>query len=295
MDSLADFFEAGVGIRNLFAHRFEISSMHLKRWITCLIGLPFIILLIMNGGPLSFGVFAAMVCFIALREYFHIVFSPSNRALNDVVPLAGYLTGIMIVFAAYHHCFPGMLGVITANLLICGFIATFRFPTDPDILDALFKQFLGIIYIPLSLSCLILIRNGSEGISWLFFLLLLVAANDTGAYYFGSWFGKHKLCPHVSPGKTIEGFFGGLVVSMAVGAIFKSTVFPGFSWHITFLLFLAVGIVGPVGDLFESVLKRSFEIKDSGSLLPGHGGILDRIDALMFAAPVVYLFKEFLF
>jgi phosphatidate cytidylyltransferase len=294
MNSLSNFLETGVKISNLFAKRYDISLMHLQRWITSLIGLPFLILLIMKGGPLLFGTFAVFLCLVAMREYFHMVFAASGRSLFDIVPVLGYITGIAIVFAAYHHSFQGMLGVIMANILICGFITTFRFYADPLIMEALFKQFMGITYIPLLISCLILIRNGPEGIFWILFLLLMVAANDTGAYYAGSWFGKHKLCPNVSPGKTIEGFLGGLAALMLFGILFKACIFPAYSWGLMLLLFILVGIIAPTGDLFESVLKRTFHVKDSGNLLAGHGGILDRIDALMFAAPVVYLFKEFL-
>ncbi len=294
MHSLSNFLDAGLKIRNLFANHHDKSLMHLKRWITCLIGLPFLILLIMKGGPLLFTAFTGILCVVALREYFHMVFAASRRSLFDIVPVLGYITGIAILSAAYHHSFQGMMGFLTANIILCGFITVFRFPSDPLILEALFKQFLGITYIPLLISCLTLIRNSPEGILWIFFLLLMVAANDTGAYYAGSWFGKHKLCPNVSPGKTVEGFMGGLGALILFGSIFKAFIFPACSWGVMLFLFFLVGIVGPTGDLFESVLKRSYEVKDSGNLLPGHGGILDRIDALMFAAPVVYLFKEFL-
>jgi phosphatidate cytidylyltransferase len=249
----------------------------------------------MKGGPLLFAIFATFLCLMAMREYFRMVFAASSRSLFDIVPVLGYITSILIILAAYHHSFQGMMVVIMANILICGVVTIFRFHADPLIMEALFKQFAGIIYIPLFVSCLILIRNGAEGVVWIFFLLLMVAANDTGAYYIGSWYGKHKLCPDVSPGKTIEGFAGGLATLILSGILFKVCFLPAFSWGPMLFLFLLIGIVGPIGDLFESVLKRTFHFKDSGTLLPGHGGILDRIDALMFAAPVFYLFKEFLF
>jgi phosphatidate cytidylyltransferase len=110
----------------------------------------------------------------------------------------------------------------------------------------------------------------------------------------GSYLGKRKLCPNISPHKTIEGSLGGLGANLLIGSLVKHLYFAEMSWVLCIVMFLCIGFVGQVGDLFASVLKRSADIKDSGSLLPGHGGILDRIDALMFAAPVAFLFREYI-
>jgi phosphatidate cytidylyltransferase len=125
-------------------------------------------------------------------------------------------------------------------------------------------------------------------------LFFVVFLGDTGAFYVGSYLGRHKLSPIVSPNKTIEGAFGGIAANLSVGAFFKYFFIPRLPWGLGLLFFLTLGVVGQVGDLFESKLKRDSNIKDSGSLLPGHGGVLDRIDALLFAAPVAYLFKEYI-
>jgi phosphatidate cytidylyltransferase len=156
------------------------------------------------------------------------------------------------------------------------------------------KQVLGIVYIPLLISYLVLIRNGIHGVIWVYFLLFIVFSGDIGSFYIGSFFGRHKLCPAVSPNKTIEGSVGGLVANLGSGALFKYFFMPLLPWGLSILFFLSIGVVGQVGDLFESELKRVGNIKDSGTLLPGHGGILDRVDALLFAAPVAYLFKEYI-
>jgi phosphatidate cytidylyltransferase len=157
------------------------------------------------------------------------------------------------------------------------------------------RQLQGTVYIPVLLSFLILIRAGDVGMTWIFFVLAIVFAGDTSAYYVGSYWGRHKLSPAISPGKTIEGSLGGLAANLAVGAIGKALFFPGLSWATSILFFLAVGAAGQMGDLFESEMKRFSGIKDSSSLLPGHGGILDRIDALLFASPVAYVFVRFIF
>jgi phosphatidate cytidylyltransferase len=138
-----------------------------------------------------------------------------------------------------------------------------------------------------------MIRNGGNGVWWVYFLVCTVFSGDIGAYYIGTYFGRHKLCPVVSPNKTIEGSVGGLALTLGVGALFKYFFMPLVPWGLSILFFLSIGIAGQVGDLFESALKRAGNIKDSGVLLPGHGGLLDRIDALLFAAPVTYFFKEY--
>ena len=106
---------------------------------------------------------------------------------------------------------------------------------------------------------------------------------------------RYKLSPAISPGKTIEGAAGGLAANLVAGCIGKALFLPGLSWPISILFFLAVGMAGQMGDLFESEMKRSSGIKDSSSVLPGHGGVLDRIDALLFASPVAYVFIRFIF
>ena len=136
-------------------------------------------------------------------------------------------------------------------------------------LETVKYQVQGIIYIPLLLLFLVLIRNGTDGMLWLVLLLCVIFAGDTSAYYFGTYLGRHKLAPAVSPGKTIEGALGGLAANLAVGAGFKALFLPDLPWVLSIILFLVLGITGQVGDLFESELKRTSNIKDSGGLLPG--------------------------
>jgi len=143
------------------------------------------------------------------------------------------------------------------------------------------------VSIGLGMAALAALRE--EGFAWVFMALVLTWANDTLAYFTGRLMGKHKMLPSVSPGKTWEGFAGGMLGSMVAAAIMKFWVLGGVGWWACLALGVAAGIVGPLGDLSESALKRSFGKKDSGRLLPGHGGILDRVDALLLVAPVVWL------
>ena len=242
-----------------------------------------------------FAVSVGIICFLALWEYFRIVFNTSGKTITGIILLMGSLVGPIIIWAAYRNTLDFIIIIVAFNLIISGLFTLTQFESDPFILENFTKQILGIIYIPTLLSFLILIRSGTDGMLWIFFLLFVVFAGDIGAFYAGSYFGNYKLCPSVSPKKTIEGSIGGLFSNLVVGVLFKYFFLSYLQLGAIILLLLLIGIAGQVGDLFESALKRSAAIKDSGSLLPGHGGILDRIDALLFAAPVAYFFKEFIF
>jgi phosphatidate cytidylyltransferase len=159
----------------------------------------------------------------------------------------------------------------------------------------------GLIYVPLLFSFLILIRelphqaniDYRTGGIWIIFILLCVWLSDTLAYFIGTPWGKHKLSPQISPGKSVEGFFAG-IAGAALAAIFSYHLFLDFvPLANLFILSLIIGLVGQVGDLVESSFKREANLKDSSGILPGHGGILDRFDSLLFVAPAVYLYLRF--
>lgn len=271
----------------------QLSDMHLKRWITGIISLPFLFVIIYEGG-LLFAIAVGIICFLALWEYFRIVFNTRGKTISGIILLLATFVGPVIICAAYKNTLDFIIIIVAFNLIISGLFTLTQFKSDPFILENFARQVLGIIYIPILLSFLVMIRNGADGMLWVFFLLLVVFAGDTGAFYVGSYFGRYKLCPSVSPKKTIEGSIGGLASNLAIGVAFKYFFLSYLPLGASILLFLFIGIAGQVGDLFESALKRSADIKDSGSILPGHGGMLDRIDALLFAAPVAYFFKEFM-
>jgi phosphatidate cytidylyltransferase len=268
--------------------------MHLKRWITGLIALPFLIFLVYKGGVL-FTTLISIAGLVALWEYYRLVLRSEGKSISSIILLWGYGVNFAIIWSTFLVGPDLSVGVIGLNLLVVALVSLFQFKTDQTVLDVVIRQLQGIIYIPVLLSFLVLIREGSSGMIWVFVLLAVVFAGDTSAYYVGSYLGRHKLSPAVSPGKTIEGSIGGLAANLLLGAIAKYVFLPGLAWGLSLLFFLSVGIAGQVGDLFESELKRSSGIKDSGAILPGHGGILDRIDALLFASPVAYIFIRFIF
>ncbi len=146
----------------------------------------------------------------------------------------------------------------------------------------------GILYVSWFFSFLIKIRYLDAGLGFLAVLLLITKLGDIGAYLIGANFGKHPLIPRISPNKTVEGAFGGLFFSI-IGAL-ASKSFLGFGYLQLIFIGLGLGVLGQLGDLSESLLKRDCEVKDSGNLFPGMGGILDEIDSLLFAAPVFYFY-----
>jgi phosphatidate cytidylyltransferase len=269
-------------------------SSHVKRWLTGLAALPILIFWLGWGSPLMFALLIALVCLLSLREYFQIAFSRNEKGIYPPLVILGYTSGLSIIWAAYANSTAFVLVIITLNFLLCSFFLLPRYKTDPAIVHAFAMQIQGVVYIPVLIACLIRIRNTDAGILWIFFLLAVVFAGDIGAYYAGSYLGRHKLCPWVSPNKTVEGSIGGLCANLLIGGIIKAMFLPSLPWAACMVMFLLIGAAGQIGDLYESALKRSVQIKDSGTLLPGHGGMLDRIDALLFSSPVALIFKEYI-
>jgi len=147
---------------------------------------------------------------------------------------------------------------------------------------------MGPIYITLPLALLLWIDRSPAGNMWIFFVLAVVFASDTGAFYFGRFFGTHKMYKAVSPGKTWEGAIGGLFSSIVASFVFSRLVQLHHGNLSIAILAICLSLAEQIGDLAESMLKRSHGVKDSGRILPGHGGILDRIDGLLFAIPIMH-------
>jgi phosphatidate cytidylyltransferase len=268
--------------------------MHWKRWITALIALPLLVLLLFKGGPLLFALALIAVSTISLWEYFRIVFSGLSPAVPLSFQLWTYAAGACIVLSFHFQSMRVTFAIIAVHLIGAAFFSIFRFKTSQDAPLVVLKQVFGVLYIPLMLSFMVLLYAHGEGVHWIFWLLLVVSAGDTGAFYVGTYFGKHKLCPAVSPKKTIEGALGGLAANACIGALYQTLFIPSLPLPMGILFALVIGAVGQAGDLFESEFKRAAGVKDSGKLLPGHGGFLDRIDALLFASPVAFVLKDFL-
>jgi phosphatidate cytidylyltransferase len=267
---------------------------HFKRWATGLSALPVLIGCVVAGG----GYFALLVgtaSLVCLWEFFRIVRPAGAPAVSDPTLISGYVSAVLLIGAA-HAGQPELIpAVLALNVLFCALVSVLRFVSDRSVPELAARQTQGVCYIPLMLALLILVRAGADGMLWVFALCAVVFAGDIAALYAGTFWGRHKLSPAVSPGKTVEGALAGLAANAVVGAAAKVLLFPGLPWGHCLLFSIAVGIAGQVGDLFESALKRAAGVKDSSSLLPGHGGVLDRLDALLFASPVAFAFRMYIY
>lgn len=232
----------------------------------------------------------ALFSAIGIAEFYRMAL-PERRL---ELPLAA-LSGSALIFIPLAGNDTLLLSGI--GLLFIGFSLLFLFRVrtiDTAAREVAFAM-LAFLYIPFLLIHLVQLRQTTFGIQWLLVIMLIVMTNDSAAYYSGSAFGKHRLYPLVSPKKSIEGAVGGLFGSLSGTLLAKFTFFPQLTLTDAAATALIVGMVGQAGDLFESLLKRSFGVKDSGTIIPGHGGVLDRIDSILFAAPITYYYVLFFF
>lgn len=262
----------------------------MKRLITGLAIGTCWLLLLLKGSFALFWLVIVLVAALALTEYYAMALTaPGPRKLRP----AALCIALLPVLAAYSgRPAPVAAGLLLA-LLCCAGLTMIRYAAldtpfvflNRTAFGALYGGFLGA-HLPLLMAL-------ERGNAWLLLLTATVAATDAGAYYTGTWFGKHKLCPAISPGKTIEGFLGGLVSAVLAALAAAALLFPGTNtWQLAGLA-LVLSCAGAAGDLTESIIKRACGVKDSGILLPGHGGVLDRADSLLFAAPVLFYLLHF--
>ena len=260
--------------------------MHLKRWISGLILGPFLILFILFTPPWLFLLFIFLVIYLGLRE-FYALFSPETSPKEMGV---GLILGLLWAGALYSpdpRCF---LSVLTFTLLAFSIWALFQPEEFPLRVQKVSRHLLGLFYVALLLAHFVLMRRMETGRVLILFTLVAVYSGDTMAFYIGRAYGRKKLAPHISPGKTVEGGLGAVAGSVAGAVISKFIFFPQLPLIHALFLGAATGGIGQMGDLWESLLKRSVQVKDSGTLIPGHGGLLDRIDSVLFAAPLVYYY-----
>jgi len=277
-----------------------VKNSGLTRVLTAVVVLPFLIASILI--PWLKWLFVAMAgAAMALGLFEFYVLSKRLQLKPDTS--AGFLgaIGIFVVSLYFGDIAVNLLLtqlvliVLTAGVLIA---AALRGTDFEKMIASAGATVLGVLYIALLGSHLLSIRMGftqllSAHLLSFFFLILMGA--DAGAYYTGRAIGKHKLAPKISPGKTWEGVFGGLVAALAMAAVSHYWFFRELPLKWGLPLALVMTIVGILGDLTESALKRGAGAKDAANLLPGHGGILDRLDSLLFNAPLIYYFARFYF
>jgi phosphatidate cytidylyltransferase len=261
------------------------SSPHIQRWVTgILVGVP-VFVCVAAGPPWAWWLLACLAISIGLWELHGLLFTV---ALPAKWRLFSFATGIFLPFSTYLWGITGLNFALFFSFFSALFLMIISSPLERYELERIVLLTFAMIYLPYFISFVLLIGAEPQGRYWIIFLLVVIVAGDAGAYHTGLRFGRSRLCERISPKKTVEGAIGGLFSSMIagtiIGAVFLRNVMP-----VRFLLFsLAVAITGQAGDLIESMIKRVSGKKDSSGLLPGHGGLLDRLDSLIFAFPVLW-------
>ncbi|MFH1288284.1 MAG: phosphatidate cytidylyltransferase [bacterium] len=256
--------------------------MQRKRIITGIIAIP-IITAIIFYSPIMLSIFTWTVITFAMGEYYNMEKLPIKI---DFTIFAGF--SLILCFLALKNNFP-LFNIIFIMLLVTLWVLHCKKINS--------KHFLlisiGNIYITYSFSHLLFLRNIPElGARYVFFIFLLVWITDTSAYFIGTNYGKHKLAPNISPKKTKEGTIAGIIGAVLVTLLAKFTFIPALTLPRCFIIGITFSMVAQIGDLFESALKRKANLKDSGNLIPGHGGVLDRFDSLLFTIPSWYYYVK---
>jgi phosphatidate cytidylyltransferase len=264
--------------------RGSMGSIEKKKIWTALVMAPPMIFLIAMGPPAVLILMVFLATLLGLREFYTLTLPHSKWFERWVGMGLGLILSMMISYGDTKIVFPFFVFLLLLLSIL-------------SMISNMGIMFFGIFYIGFLLSHVSLIRNMVDGKQWVLFLIATVWAGDISAFLSGTLLGRHKLYPKISPKKTYEGLVGGIVGSITVALAFALLFIP--QLEIGFCIFLAIGlgVLGQLGDFTESMLKRSAQVKDSGSLIPGHGGMLDRLDSFLFSAPflhysLLYLFKE---
>jgi len=278
--------------------------MFAKRLISSLILWAILLAVLFFLPPLASALLCCLVCMIALWEFYDMI----ERGGLKCTKMLGLLAGIILCagtwwFSATQPEFTSQFEVLYLVCLMLGlFFHALVDRRNPDPLQTIGNTLMGIIYVPWLFGFLPKIKyfyqdDGGAGPGWLLVLYLVVVTKccDSGAYLTGRAFGRHKMTPRISPNKSWEGLIGGLVAALAASITCYEYIKPsiraaGFGYDDSLFLGLLLGVLGTLGDLSESLLKREAHVKDSGEVLPGIGGALDLIDSLLFTAPVLYVY-----
>ncbi len=243
-------------------------------------------LLLLKGSILLYCFTIALIVLAAANEYVKMVDERKTPLIDR------WLLNIILAAPVVFTCISPNAGVLLPAIigsflaLICYFL--YRYKDSTDSYNLFCRLVFGEVYIGVLGAHLVLLRFLPDGGSWLMIASAITACSDSGAYFVGKAIGSRKLCPNISPNKTVEGAIGGIVLGLAGAVLFALLFLP--EVNLAFLIGAAIllTIVGIVGDLTESIIKRGTATKDSGHCLAGHGGILDRVDSLLLVCPMLY-------
>lgn len=272
-------------------------------WQRAITGTIFVVVLvgaIVLGGWYMHVTFGVIVLF-GLLEFYKLFENTDTKPQRIVGAILGTSIYFSAVVALHDLKIAGAIGVSIFLLSFVVFSITELFRKSIKPFSNIALTFIGIIYITLPFILLILIPHATFNRSvsvldsfWpIMIIFIMIWCNDTFAYLTGRLIGKHKLFERISPKKTWEGFLGGVLFAVIAGVLLAYFLEASYVKYITYAV--VVGVIGTLGDLVESMLKRSVNVKDSGTILPGHGGILDRFDAVLFVVPVIFFLEQFIF
>jgi len=258
-----------------------------KRVLSTIVLVPLFLWIVAGGPAWVFALVVVGVSMLANWEFTRMF----QRADVPVLREAGLLWGGLVTLAFVRSDRAGaafavvVLGLLAASLDRGG--------AGPERWQRVAVTLLGVCYVNWLLGHAISLRALPDGVHWILLLVWVTWVGETAAYVVGSLAGRHKLAPGISPGKTVEGAVAQLAASMLAALTAGGWVFPGLHLRDALAVGILLGVLGQVGDLVESALKRSVGVKDAGSVIPGHGGILDRIDGLLFNVPVLFYYVTY--
>lgn len=249
------------------------------RVISAAIGIPIVAVCLYQGGLYLLALLAVVILFSQ-----HEFFTMARR--NGYKPnlLLGYTGGLVLLIGCYASGLAGM--AFTLTLYLFGLFCWQTLQQGGSVVSRLSITLFGTIYIGFTIPHIYLIRGVNHGEILIILIVAGTWLSDTAAYFFGTKFGRHRFMPSISPNKSLEGSLAAIAVTVLF--FFCTIIFRWMQIGPALLLGLAVGLAAQLGDVFESLVKRDFEVKDSGRIIPGHGGFLDRFDSLIFSSVVAY-------
>ena len=265
--------------------------MGIKRVLTSIVLIPVLYVIVWELPPVYFMGLVVVAAVIGQYEFYRMAGHRGIRPLAVLGVALGVLVSIAIDF--YQPDFRGGRGgafLVTFCVLLVTVVRLFSSRPVEGAIEDVSATLLGIFYVAMLFGFQMALRAGDHGRQWLMFMYLVIWASDTGAYYIGTSLGKHKLYPKISPKKSVEGLIGGMVAAAGAALLCRAWFLPAVGVLEAAVLGLVLAAAGTLGDLVESLFKRSVGVKDSGSLIPGHGGMLDRMDSMLFAAPMLYYY-----
>jgi phosphatidate cytidylyltransferase len=273
--------------KSLDAARPRASSEAVRRVLAAVVFIPLFYVLVHDLGPAAFFVLVAISGMLAVGEFYRLHMGQAPWPWWGWVGMVA--TGLLLSSAQWPSLVPDRAVLLTTIVTALCLPLLSKQPLQNAFVDGLVLV-IGVLYIGLTLGYLLLIRGLPDGALLIFFVVVVTWAGDTGAYLAGKSLGRHALAPVISPKKTYEGLAGGLVLACILALIARAWFLPAFSLWDCLILGPLLTMTGLIGDLTESAIKRSAGFKDSGSLIPGHGGMLDRLDSLLFTAPAFYYY-----